>query len=127
MKRDPCLLPARLGPDQVPKLGEPTFDRYLEFVATRCRPNTVLASASDLRAFARVIDKPVLEVTTQDVFAFIAVQRAPRPERANIIRLSDGESGLSSRTIQRRLSVLSGLFSWLVMIGEAPANPVPRG
>jgi hypothetical protein len=30
---------------------------YVEFVAGRCRPNTVLATVSDLRAFFAVIDK----------------------------------------------------------------------
>ncbi len=27
------------------------MDRYLEFVESRCRPNTVLAAASDLKIF----------------------------------------------------------------------------
>ena len=31
--------------------------RYVEFVAARCRPNTVLATVSDLRVFFAVIDK----------------------------------------------------------------------
>jgi len=127
MKRDPCLLPARLRADRLPKLGEPLLDRYVEFVATRCRPNTVLASVSDLRAFFKVIDKPPTAVSTADVLAFIAEQRQPRPGRVNVIRLSDGEAGLSSRTIQRRLATVSGLFSWLVMVGDVNANPVPRG
>lgn len=32
-------------------LGVPLLDDYLAFVAERCRPNTVLATAYDLRAF----------------------------------------------------------------------------
>jgi len=43
------------------------------------------------------------------------------------VRLADGEAGLSSRTIKRRLSTVSGLFSWLVMLSEITTNPVPRG
>ena len=60
-----------------------------------------------------------------DVLAFIAEQRQPRHER--VVRLSDGESGLSSRTIKRRLSSVSGLYSWLLMLDEVSVNPVPRG
>ena len=38
-------------------------DRYVEFVAARCRPNTVIATVSDLRVFFAVIDRPPAEVT----------------------------------------------------------------
>jgi site-specific recombinase XerD len=44
-----------------------------------------------------------------------------------VIRIADGESGLSPRTIQRRLSTVSGLFSFLVARGDVATNPVPRG
>ena len=43
------------------------------------------------------------------------------------VRLVDGESGLSARTIKRRLSSVSGLYSYLVLCGEVAINPVPRG
>ena len=43
-----------------------------------------------------------------------------------MIRLVDGESGLSARTIKRRLSSLSGLFGYLVLCGDIERNPVPR-
>jgi len=101
------------------------LDRYLAFVASRARWNTVLAAASDLRAFFAVVGKPPHAVDVHDVLAFIAEQREPRYER--VVRLSDGEAGLSSRTIKRRLSSVSGLYSWLQLIEEVPANPVPRG
>ena len=45
------------------RLGDPVLDRYLEFVEARCRPNTVLAAASDLRTFFGVVGRPALEVT----------------------------------------------------------------
>ncbi|HET6910902.1 MAG TPA: tyrosine-type recombinase/integrase [Mycobacteriales bacterium] len=122
---DPCLLPAVDRRRVPPRLDEPTLDRYLAFVASRARWNTVLATASDLRAFFGVVDKLPHEVVTADVLGFIAEQREPRHER--VVRLSDGESGLSSRTIKRRLSSVSGLYSWLLMLDEASANPVPRG
>jgi integrase/recombinase XerD len=39
------------------RLGEPLMDRYLEFVAGRCRPNTLRAVAFDLKAFFAVVGK----------------------------------------------------------------------
>ena len=108
------------------RLGDPVLDRYLEFVEARARHNTLLAAASDLRAFFAVVDKAATEVTTADVLAFIAEQRRPRGD-GRVVRLADGEAGLSSRTIRRRLSSVSGLFAYLVMCGERSANPVPRG
>lgn len=123
MTVDSCVLP---GAVVVPELGVPLLDRYLLFVASRARPNTVLATVSDLRAFFSVVDKDPREVVSADVLGFIADQRRPRGD-ARVVRLSDGESGLSSQTIKRRLSVVSGLFSWLLIIGEVSANPVPRG
>ncbi len=101
------------------------LDRYVEFVAGRCRPNTVIATVSDLRAFFAVIDKEPSAVTSADVFEFIAAQRRGRGDR--VVRLVDGESGLAARTIRRRLAVMSGLFNWLVLCGEMSTNPVPRG
>ena len=40
-----------------PLLRAEVLDRYVEFVAARCRPNTMIATTSDLRAFFAVIDK----------------------------------------------------------------------
>jgi integrase len=64
-------------------------------------------------------------VTAADVFDFLAGQRGDR----TVIRLADRESGLSARTIARRLSSVSGLYAYLVARGDTPvrANPVPRG
>jgi integrase/recombinase XerD len=107
-------------------LGHPVLDRYLVFVASRARLNTVLATASDLRAFFAVVAKEPHEVVVGDVFGFIAEQRRPHGD-ARVVRLADGEAGLSSRTIKRRLSSVSGLFGWLVLLGEMTTNPVPRG
>jgi site-specific recombinase XerD len=102
------------------------LDRYIEFVAARARVNTVLATASDLRVFFGVVDKQPDAVTTADVLEFMTSQRAPRGD-GRVVRLADGEAGLSARTIKRRLSSVSGLFGYLVMLGEMSANPVPRG
>lgn len=37
------------------RLGVPVLDDYLRFVAGRCRPNTVLAAAYDLKVFFTVV------------------------------------------------------------------------
>jgi site-specific recombinase XerD len=98
----------------------------MEFVAARSRPNTVLATASDLKLFFDFVGKEPADVTTADVIEFIARQRVPRAE-GKVVRLSDGESGLSAHTIKRRLSSVSGLYAYLMMMGEHDRNPVPRG
>src|SRR3954453_4585328 len=71
-------------------LGEPLVDSYLEFVAGRCRPNTVRAVAFDLKVFFTVVDRDPVEVTPPDVFEFLAQQRGDRI----VVRLADRESGL---------------------------------
>ena len=70
------------------------------------RPNTWLATAFDLKVFFSVVAKEPAQVTTADVFAFIKAQRAPRLGD-RVVRLEDGEAGLSARTIARRLSSVS--------------------
>jgi integrase/recombinase XerD len=59
-------------------VGHQILDDYLEFVAARARPNTVLAVAYDLKVFFTEIVKQPVEVTAGDVLAFIKAQRAPR-------------------------------------------------
>ena len=122
----PCLIRSSGPEGRVDvRLGHPVVDDYLEFAAARCRPNTVLAAGYDLKVFFSVIDADPTEVTSADVLAFIKAQRAAGDP--NVIRLVDGESGLSSRTIQRRLSSLSSMYSYLLARGDVAANPVPKG
>ena len=106
-------------------LGDPFVDRYLEFVAGRCRPNTLTATAFDLKTFFTVIARDPVEVTSADVFEFLAAQRGDR----RVVRITDRESGLSARTIARRLSTVSGFYAYLVARGDTSmsVNPVPRG
>ena len=54
----PCLVRS-LSPSGEPRyaLGDPLVDSYLEFVAGRCRPNTVRAVAFDLKVFFTVVDQ----------------------------------------------------------------------
>jgi integrase/recombinase XerD len=122
----PCLVRSVSSSCQVRySLGDRLVDRYLEFVAGRARPDTLRAVAFDLKAFFTVIARDPVQVTAADVFEFLADQRGDR----SVIRLADRESGLSARTIARRLSSVSGLYAYLVARGDTPvrANPVPRG
>lgn len=111
----------------VPRLGEPQLDRYLEFVAARCRPNTVLAVAFDLKVFFGVVGKAPVEVTAADVLGFITAQRSGATGARTITLIDGAHDGLSSRTVRRRLSSVSGLFAFLQARGDVPSNPVPRG
>ena len=122
--RIPVAIDGRIGPVG---FGHPLLDEYLAFVAARARPNTLRATAYDLKVFFSVVGKEPVQVRRADVFAFLAEQRLPR--RPGVVRLEDGESGLSARTIARRLSSVSGLFAYLearedIAVGK---NPVPRG
>jgi integrase/recombinase XerD len=110
------------------ELGHPLVDDYLQFVAARCRPNTVLATAYDLKVFFAAVPKEPVAVTTSDVFAFITAQKRPR-RGPRVVRLEDGEAGLSARTIKRRLASVSGLFGYLQTRDDLGVlrNPVPTG
>ena len=68
----PCLVRST-GPDGEVRasLGDPLVDDYLEFVAARSRPNTLLAVAFDLKVFFSVVGKDPARVTTADVFEFL--------------------------------------------------------
>ncbi|MER5218489.1 tyrosine-type recombinase/integrase [Streptomyces sp. NPDC002838] len=109
-------------------LGHALVDDYLEFVAARCRPNTLLATAYDLKVFFSVVPKEPADVVTADVFAFITAQKKPR-RGPKVVRLEDGEAGLSARTIKRRLASISGLFGYLMTRDDLAIdrNPVPTG
>jgi hypothetical protein len=107
------------------RLGDPLVDRYLEFVAGRARANTLRAVTFDLETLFMVVDKDPVEVVATDVFEFLAHQRGDR----QVVRISDRESGLSARTIARRLSSVAGLYAYLMARGDTAvrSNPVPRG
>jgi integrase/recombinase XerD len=125
----PCLERSLEGSElRAITLGHPLLDGYLEFVGARAATNTWLATAYDLKVFFEVVAKEPAQVTAADVFAFLAQQRTPR-RGEGVVRIEDGEPGLAARTIARRLSSVSGLFSYLLARGDAGvvSNPVPRG
>lgn len=126
MNQFPCLIrTSTTGGETRFALGDPLVDSYLAFVAGRSRPNTTRAVAHDLKTFFTVIAKDPVDVVAADVFDFVADQRGDR----RVVRISDGESGLSARTIARRLSSISGFYAYLVARGDTSVNadPVPRG
>ena len=90
MSSFPCVARSVSSSGQVCyQLGDRLVDRYLDFVAGRCRPNTLRAVAFDLKAFFTVVCKDPVEVTAADVFDFLADQRGDR----TVIRLADGSRG----------------------------------
>ena len=127
---DPCLIRSR-GPsgEVLVRLGMPVVDDYLEFLEGRCRPNTVLAAAYDLKVFFGVVDKPPAEVRPADVLGFITSQRTGRAgdQRLQPVDAADGPGGVAVSTVARRLSMISGFFAFLQARGDITANPVPRG
>lgn len=111
------------------RVGHELVDEFLEFASGRARPNTVRAYAHDLSVFFEVIRKEPRDVSPKDVLRFVTVQRQPRKGAENLVRISDGESGLSVSTIKRRLAAVSSFYGYLIVRGDAGivTNPVPQG
>jgi integrase/recombinase XerD len=101
-------------------------DEYLEFLHSRCRINTWINYAHDLKVFFNTIDKSVVDVTTADVLRFMQCQTQP-----SVLDLSvKGEpKPVCTRTLKRRLCAVSGLYNYLLMGDDPPIkrNPVPSG
>ena len=111
------------------RIGVPLADVYLEFLNGRCRPNTVLAAAYDLKVFFEVVARPADQVRPADVLGFITAQRAGRAGSRALqgVRGLGESGGVSAATVRRRLSIVSGFFAFLQARGDVAANPVPRG
>jgi len=119
-------------------LGHPRIDEYLAFAGARLRLNSWLAVAFDLKVLFSIVRTEPAAVTTADVFTFIKAQRAPR-RGPTVVRLEDGEAGLSARTIKRRLAsvsacgyatsrrVSSGCSSWRARVAINAACPSRSG
>ena len=119
------------GPSGEPgvRVGNRLVDEYLEFLEGRCRPNTVLAAAYDLKVFFGVVAKPAADVVPADVLGFITAQRTGRTGDQVLQGVDPGTEpgGVSTSTVARRLSIISGFFAYLQVRGDITANPVPRG
>jgi integrase/recombinase XerD len=126
MNSFPCLIRSSSSGGAVRyALGDALVDSYLAFVAGRCCANTLRAVAHGLKTVFTVVDTAPVDGVEADVFAFVADQRGDR----SVVRITDGESSLSARTIARRLSSISGLYAYLVARGDTAvtSNPVSRG
>jgi hypothetical protein len=107
------------------RLGQPLLDAYLEFVAARCRPNTVLATAFDLKVFISAVAKSPVEVTSADVLGFVTTQRVGG-DTATAVALVDGSGdGVSARILRRRLYLVRTVWGFLQGRGDVAVNPVP--
>ncbi len=98
-------------------------DDYLDFLHCQARPNTWLSYAHDLKVFFNLIDKPVPDVTTADVFRFMQRQLHPPPPNP----VAPPPTGVCTRTLKRRLCAVSNLYQYLLTRGDTPVsrNPVP--
>ena len=125
---DPCLIRSR-GPsgEVVLRVGVACVDDYLDFLSGRCRPNTVLAAAYDLKIFLAVVGKDPATVVPGDVLGFITAQRTGRPAGAVQGLPQDIGAGVSAATIARRISTISGFYAFRQVRGDVATNPVPRG
>jgi integrase/recombinase XerD len=124
---DSCLQRSRnASGDLVVRLGVPLLDRYLDFLAARSRPNTVLAVAYDLRVFFAVVGRAPHDVRSADVLGFVTAQHTGCG-LGRLQPVGNDAGGVSARTVRRRLSSVSGLFAFLLARGDVDANPVPRG
>jgi len=123
----PCVIASRdrWGAVAAVRVGHPLVDEYLEFARSRARPNTVLAQAFDLKVFFETVGKTPVRVTSADVMAFI---RSQQRSGSKVVRI-DGSSGLSPRTIRRRLSTVSTFYAYVLARGQTSItrNPVPTG
>ena len=106
----------------VVRIGVPLADVYLEFLGGRCRPNTVLAAAYDLKVFFTVVARPPDQVRPADVLAFITAQRTGRGGGRALqpAGLADEPGGVSAATVRRRLSIVSGFFAFCRPAGMWP-------
>jgi hypothetical protein len=83
-------------------VGVPLADVYLDFLGGRCRPNTVLAAAYDLKVFFTVVGKPPDQVRPADVLAFITARRTGRAGEHGVLQPVDpggAPAGMSSATV----------------------------
>jgi hypothetical protein len=99
---DLCLIRPRARAGEPPvQLGVPLLDEYLRFLCGRCRPNTVLAAAYDLKVFFTVVGKEPGQVRPADVLAFVTAQRSGRASIGATLTLVDDDwSGVSLPTVR---------------------------
>jgi hypothetical protein len=119
-----CLLSIRsFAPSGEPvvRLGVQLLDDYLDFVAARSRPNTVLATADDLGG---VLPGGGQAACGGGYGGRVGVRDRPTSRRTGWSpAVVDEAVGMSSRTVARRLSIISGLFPYLHARGDVATTP----
>ncbi len=73
------------------RLGHRLVDGYLELVAARARPNTLLAQAYDLKVFFSIVEADPVDVVAADVLEFVSAQRQPRVA-GNVVRTDPADA-----------------------------------
>ena len=109
----------------VVRLGVRLLDEYLEFLAGRCRPNTVLAVAYDLKVFFTVVGKPPRRVRPVDVLAFMTAQRTGGEGRLQVA--GAGLAGCRPGRCGGGCRACPGFTGSCMARGDVSVNPVPRG
>ena len=128
---DPCLIRSR-GPSGEPvvRLGMPLVDDYLEFLEGRCRPNTVLAAAYDLRVFFTRRRQATGGGRGRRTCWGSSPPSAPAAPAAQPVQPVDSRrrAGRGGDEHGGAAAVdVSGFFAYLQARGDIAANPVPRG
>ncbi len=124
MTWSPCLVRSSVAAGGGAAMSWATRWSIVTWSSSRVGPDRtrLRAVAFDLKMFFSVVDKDPVEVTPADVFEL------PGRVSAAIARWSGwriGESGLSARTIARRLSSVSGLYAYLVARGDTRCGRKP--
>jgi len=103
-------------------------------VDRRYSPRTVRSYAFDLLHFCRWLfgeDIGLAAVTTDVLLRYLAACREavlPTQHGGNVVDLRSGRAvGYAPATVNRRMTSISGLFSFRAMRDPTAANPVPRG
>jgi integrase/recombinase XerD len=87
---------------------DPDVEGFLALLATRRAPKTVDAYRRDLAALAAWLDRPVGQVTTEQLEQYIAELRA---------------AGLTPATIGRRVAAIRSFFRHQTLLGVRTDNP----
>jgi integrase/recombinase XerD len=91
-----------------PRAVDPEVEGFLALLATRRAPKTVDAYRRDLTALAAWLDRPVGQITTEQLEQYLAELRA---------------AGLSPSTISRRIAAIRSFFRHQVLLGARTDNP----
>jgi integrase/recombinase XerD len=84
---------------------------FLALLATRRAPKTVEAYRRDLAAVGAWLDRPVGQITTEQLERYLAEMRA---------------AGLSPATIGRRVAAIRSFFRHEMLLGARADNPAPE-